>query len=392
MSDRLKFAEDVVNDLQSTGLYNEIKVIGSAQGAWIEIEGRKVLNMCSNNYLGLANDPSMRQAAIDAIEKFGVGPAAVRSIAGTMSLHEELDKKVAEFKRVEAALTLQSGFMANCAVIPALVSKGDTIISDELNHASIIDGARLSRAEIKVYKHNDMASLEEVLKGPNSGRVLVICDGVFSMDGDIARLPEVVELAERYGALTMVDDAHGEGVLGENGRGIVDHFHLHGRVDVEVGTFSKAIGTIGGFAAGSAKLIKYLKQRARPFLFSSALTPPDVAATIQAIEILTASGELVEKLWENGRYFKAGMQKLGFDIGHSETPITPVMLGEADVAGDMSRRLFAQGIFATKIGFPTVPKGKARIRVMISASHSREDLDFALEKFELVGKEMGIIK
>lgn len=392
MSDRLKFMDEVVSDLQSSGLYNEIKVIGSAQGAWIVIEGRKVLNMCSNNYLGLANDSRMRQAAIDAIEKFGVGPAAVRSIAGTMSLHEELDKKVAEFKRVEGALTLQSGFMANCAVIPALVSKGDTIVSDELNHASIIDGARLSRAEIKVYKHNDMASLEEVLKGPNSGRVLVITDGVFSMDGDIAPLPQIVEIATRYNALTMVDDAHGEGVLGEHGRGIVDHFHLHGKVDVEVGTFSKAIGTIGGFAAGSAKLVKYLKQKARPFLFSSALTPPDVAATIKAIEILTESGALVDKLWDNARYFKQGMQELGFDIGHSGTPITPVMLGEAEVAGEMSRRLFAQGIFATKIGFPTVAKGKARIRVMISASHSREDLDFALSKFKAVGTDMGIIK
>lgn len=392
MSERLRFVEDVIKDLQASGLYNEIKVIGSAQGAWIEIEGRKVLNMCSNNYLSLANDPRMRKAAIDAIEKFGVGPAAVRSIAGTMSLHEELDRKVAEFKRVEAALTLQSGFMANVAVIPALVSKGDTIVSDELNHASIIDGARLSRADIKVYKHNDLNSLEEVLKGPNSGRVLVITDGVFSMDGDIAPLPQIVEIAQRYGAMTMVDDAHGEGVLGENGRGIVDHFHLHGKVDVEVGTFSKAIGTIGGFAAGSEKLIKYLKQRARPFLFSSALTPPDVAATIKAIDILTESGELVDKLWDNARYFKKGMSELGFNIGHSETPITPVMLGEAEVAGDMSRRLFQQGIFATKIGFPTVAKGKARIRVMISASHSKDDLDFALSKFALVGREMGIIK
>lgn len=392
MSEALRFVEDVINDLQASGLYNEIKIIGSAQGAWIEIEGRKVLNMCSNNYLNLANDARMRQAAIEAIEKFGVGPAAVRSIAGTMSLHDELDRRVAEFKRVEAALTLQSGFMANVAVIPALVTKGDTIVSDELNHASIIDGARLSRAEIKVYRHNDLTSLEDVLKGPNSGRLLVITDGVFSMDGDIARLPQIVEIAKRYGAMTMVDDAHGEGVLGENGRGIVDHFHLHGQVDVEVGTFSKAIGTIGGFAAGSEKLIKYLKQRARPFLFSSALTPPDVAATIKAIDILTESGELVDRLWDNARYFKKGMSELGYNIGHSETPITPVMLGDVEVAGEMSRRLFEQGIFATKIGFPTVAKGKARIRVMISASHSKEDLDFALSKFAFVGREMGIIK
>ena len=334
----------------------------------------------------------MRQAALEAMEQFGIGPAAVRSIAGTMRLHAELDSQVASFKRVEAALTLQSGFMANLAVISALVGKDDTIVSDELNHASIIDGARLSRAEIKVYKHNDMASLESVLSGDNNGRVLVITDGVFSMDGDIAKLPQVVEIAQRYGAMTMVDDAHGEGVLGENGRGIVDHFHLHGQVDVEVGTFSKAIGTIGGFAAGSAKLIEYLRQRARPFLFSSALTPPDVAATAKAIELLTASGEPVERLWSNARYFKAGMTSLGFDIGKSETPITPVMLGEAEVAGEMSRRLFQRGVFATKIGFPTVAKGKARIRAMISASHSRDDLDFALESFAAVGREMKVIQ
>ena len=392
MSDKMSFIDETLNELRASGLYNEIKIIGSPQGAWLNIDGHRVLNMCSNNYLGLANNPELRQAAIKAIDEFGVGPAAVRSIAGTMSLHEQLDRKVAEFKRVEAALTLQSGFMANCAVIPALVSKGDTIVSDALNHASIIDGSRLSRAQIKVYEHNNMDSLEAVLKEDNSGRVLVITDGVFSMDGDIAPLPAIVELAQRYGAMTMVDDAHGEGVLGESGRGIVDHFHLHGKVDVEVGTFSKAIGTIGGFAAGSSRLIEYLKQKARPFLFSSALTPPDVAATYRAIELLMESGELVERLWENGRYFKSAMQELGFDIGLSETPITPVMLGEADVAGEMSRQLLKRGVFATKIGFPTVPKGKARIRVMISASHSREDLDFGIAQFAAVGREMGIIR
>lgn len=391
MFDKMSFIDETLNELRSSGLYNEIKVIGSPQGAWLTIEGKKVLNMCSNNYLGLANHPALREAAVKAISEFGVGPAAVRSIAGTMTLHEQLDRKVAEFKRVEAALTLQSGFMANCAVIPALVGKGDTIVSDALNHASIIDGSRLSRADIKVYDHNNMESLETVLKGPNSGRVLIITDGVFSMDGDIAPLTEIVALAERYKAMTMVDDAHGEGVLGESGRGIVDHFHLHGKVDVEVGTFSKAIGTIGGFAAGSARLIEYLKQRARPFLFSSALTPPDVAATHKAIELLMESGELVERLWDNGRYFKSAMLALGFDIGNSETPITPVMLGEAEVAGLMSKKLLERGVFATKIGFPTVAKGKARIRVMISASHSKEDLDFAIAQFAAVGKEMGII-
>jgi len=391
MSEKLRFVEDVVSDLKESGLYNDIKVIGSAQGAWIEIEGRRVLNLCSNNYLGLANDPRLCQAAREAIASFGVGPAAVRSIAGTTKLHEALDKQVAEFKRVEAALTLQSGFMANLAVIPALVGKGDTIVSDELNHASIIDGARLSRAEIKPYKHNDMSSLEAILSEIKTGRILVISDGVFSMDGDIASLPEIVALADRFGAMTMVDDAHGEGVLGESGRGIVDHFHLHGKVDVEVGTFSKAIGTIGGFAAGSASLINYLKQKARPFLFSSALTPADVASTAKAIEILTESGALVEKLWENAAYFKRGMNSLGFNIGISQTPITPVMLGDVQLASEFSRQLFQNGVFATKIGFPTVPHGKARLRAMISATHSQDDLDFALAQFALVGRSLSVI-
>ncbi len=389
---RLAYVEQILADLKEQNLYNTIRTIESPQGAWVTIEGRRVLNMCSNNYLGLANHPALREAAKKAIDEYGVGPGAVRSIAGTMTVHDMLDKAVAEFKRVEAALTLQSGFMANVAVIPALVGKGDTILSDELNHASIIDGARLSRATIKVFRHADMDHLESLLKEDNEGNVLVITDGVFSMDGDIAKLPTIVELAKRYGALTMVDDAHGEGVLGENGRGIVDHFHLHGQVDVEVGTFSKAIGTVGGFAAGSAKLIEFLKQRARPFLFSSALTPPDVMATLEAIKILTNSSELVDRLWENGRYFKAEMKKLGFDVGASETPITPVMLGEAEVAAEMSKRLFEAGVFASKISFPTVPRGKARIRVMISAAHEKADLDFALEQFSKVGRDMGLIE
>ncbi len=388
----LAFIEQAIAELKEQNLYNNIRTIESPQGAWVTIEGRKVLNMCSNNYLGLANHPALREAAKKAIDEYGVGPGAVRSIAGTMSVHEMLDKAVAEFKRVEAALTLQSGFMANLAVIPALVGRGDTIISDELNHASIIDGARLSRAKIKVFQHADMDHLEALLKEDNEGKVLIVTDGVFSMDGDIAPLPTIVELAKKYGAITMVDDAHGEGVLGESGRGIVDHFNLHGQVDIEVGTFSKAIGTVGGFAAGSAKLIEYLKQRARPFLFSSALTPPDVMATLESIKILTENSELVDRLWDNGRYFKEEMKKRGFDVGVSETPITPVMLGEAEVAAEMSKRLFENGVFASKIGFPTVPRGKARIRVMISAAHEKSDLDFALEQFTKVGREMGIIK
>lgn len=391
MKENMQYLLDTMDELKATGLYNSIRTIESAQGAWIQVDGKKVLNLCSNNYLGLANHPRMVQAAKDAIDTYGVGPAAVRSIAGTQSIHVQLDEEVARFKKVEAALTLQGGFVANQAVISPLVGKADTILSDELNHASIIDGARLSGAKIKVFRHGDMQHLEELLQGENAGRVLVITDGVFSMDGDVADLPKIVELCEKYGALSMVDDAHGEGVLGTGGRGIVDHFGLHGRCDIEIGTFSKAIGTVGGFIAGSSVLIQYLKQKARPFLFSSALPAADVAATLEAIRILSESTELVDRLWENGRFFKEGMKNLGFDTGNSATPITPIMLGEADIARKFSAKLFEKGIFAMAIGFPTVPKGKARIRVMISASHQKSDLEFALEQFEAVGKEMGII-
>jgi glycine C-acetyltransferase len=385
--------KEVIAELKEQGLYNSnIRSLSSPQGAYLVIEGEKKLNMCSNNYLGLANDERLRKAAIEAIKEYGVGPGAVRSIAGTMDLHGELEELIAKFKKAEAVITLQSGFQANTTVIPLLAGKNDTIISDELNHASIIDGVRLSGCKNKkIYKHSDMEDLERCLKEDRPGRTLIITDGVFSMDGDVAKLPEIVELAEKYDAAVMVDDAHGEGVLGKGGRGIVDHFDLHGRVDVEVGTFSKAIGTVGGCVAGSKELIEYIKQRGRPFLFSSATTPPDVAATIESFNILMESEELVNKLWNNGDYFKEKMQNLGFDIGHSETPITPVMIGEAKKASEMSKKLFEEGIFATSIGFPTVPRGKARIRVMISASHSKDDLDFAVEKFAKIGKEMGLI-
>ena len=391
MSDKMKFLDEGIASLKETGLFNHIRAIDSAQGAWLRIDGQRVLNMCSNNYLGLANHPRLVQAAKDAIDQYGVGPAAVRSIAGTQTIHEQLDAEVAKFKKVEAALTLQGGFLANQAVIPNLVGRDDIIISDELNHASIIDGARLSRAKIQVFRHGDMAHLEELLQEEVSCRRLVISDGVFSMDGDIGQMDKIVELCEKYGAISMVDDAHGEGVLGENGRGIVDHFHLHGRCDVEVGTFSKAIGTVGGFVAGSQRLIDFLKQKARPFLFSSALPAADVGATLEAFRLLGESDELVQKLWENGRFFKKGMQELGFDTGVSQTPITPVMIGEADVARKFSALLFEKGIFAMAIGFPTVPQGKARIRVMISAAHEQSDLEFALEKFAEAGHEMGLI-
>ncbi len=389
--DTLRFIDEELEGLREAGLYNEIRVLEGAQGAWVRIGGRKALNLCSNNYLGLASDRRLVEAARRAAEEYGVGPGAVRTIAGTMTIHKELERKLAAFKRTEATLVFQSGFNANLATIPALVGKGDTIYSDALNHASIIDGCRLSRAEIKVYEHNDPDSLEKLLRQEVPGRKLIVTDGVFSMDGDIAPLPEIVELAERYGAMVMVDDAHGEGVLGSHGRGIVDHFHLHGRVDVEVGTLSKALGCVGGFVAGSARLVEYLEQRARPFLFSTGLTPPDVAANIATVEILEASDELVQRLWENARHFKTKLGELGFDTGKSQTPITPVIIGEAARAAEFSRRLFERDVFAQSIGFPTVPRGTARIRVMISAIHSREDLDFAVEAFRAVGEEMGIL-
>lgn len=390
-TNKLNFIEPELNELREKGLYKNIRTIQSAQGAWVEIDGRRVLNFCSNNYLGFAADERIKVAAKAAIDKYGVGPGAVRTIAGTMTIHQELERELADFKGVEACLTVQSGYNANLCAIPALVGKEDTIVSDELNHASIIDGARLSRAKVKVYPHNDMQGLEKVLQGDLQGRVLIITDGVFSMDGDIAPLPEIVRLAKKYGAMTMVDDAHGEGVLGRSGRGIVDHFRLHGQVDVEVGTFSKALGVMGGCIAGSAAIVEYIKQKARPFTFSSALTVPDTAATLAAVRILQQSGELVERLWENARIFKAGLQKLGFDTGVTETPITPVMIGDARDSSEFSKRLFKEGIFASTIGFPLVAEGKARIRVMLSAAHSQEDLDFALDVFGKVGKDMKLI-
>jgi len=382
-----------IENLQNAGLYNRIRTIGSPQGAWLTVDGKQVLNFCSNNYLGLANHPALVAAAKKSLDEMGVGPAAVRSIAGTMTLHVELEKRLAQFKGVEAAITFQSGFTANLATIPALVGKEDVIFSDKLNHASIIDGARLSGAKIIPYEHNDVKSLEEQIKANLSQyrRALIVTDGVFSMDGDIAPLPDIYEVAKKYDILLMVDDAHGEGVLGKGGRGIVDHFGLHGKVDVEVGTMSKAFGVVGGIVAGKAVIIDWLRQRGRPFLFSSAVTVPDAAACLAAVDILEDSTQLVDKLWENAKYFKAEMKALGFNTGVSETPITPVMLGEAPLAQQFSRELFDAGVFAMAIGFPTVPQGKARIRVMISASHSHDDLDKGLEAFKNMGKKLGVI-
>lgn len=394
MSSRLDWIQEELNGLKEAGLYNNIRTMSSPQGAWLVVDGKKALNFCSNNYLGLANNPRMRKAAQEAIDKYGVGPGAVRTIAGTIDLHKELERRIAAFKGVEAAITFQSGFCANGATIPALVGKEDVIFSDELNHASIIDGARLSSARIVRFAHADVADLKMKIE-ENKGsyrRALCITDGVFSMDGDMAPLDEIYEVTSQYDVMLMVDDAHGEGVVGKGGRGIVDHFNLHGKVDIEIGTFSKAFGVMGGMVAGNAAIIEWLTQRGRPFLFSSAVPAADVAACLAAIDLLEESTELVDRLWENGRYFKAEMQKLGFDTGVSTTPITPVILGEAALAHQFSRELFEMGIFATALGFPTVPRGKARIRVMLSAAHSREDLDQALAAFATVGRKLNVIK
>lgn len=385
---------DELSNLKKSGLLTNIRTLSSPQGAWLVVDDKRVLNFCSNNYLGLANHPLLVESAKAAIDEFGVGPGAVRPIAGTMALHLELERRLAAFKGVEAAITFQSGFNANLAAIPALVSKEDVIFSDELNHASIIDGCRLSRAKVIRYAHCDADDLRvQIEKSKDAGyrRSLIITDGVFSMDGDVAPLDKLYEVAQEFDALLMVDDAHGEGVLGKGGRGIVDHYDLHGKVDVEMGTLSKAFGVVGGVIAGSQTIVDWLKQRGRPFLFSSAMTIPDVAACLASLNLLEESTELVDKLWENADYFKREMREIGFDTGVSTTPITPIMLGEAALAQDFSRRLFEEGIFAMALGFPTVPRGKARIRVMISAAHSREDLDRGLASFKSVGQELDVI-
>jgi glycine C-acetyltransferase len=393
MTTQLDWIQEEINALKEANLYNRIRTISSPQGSWLVVDGKRVLNFCSNNYLGLANHPHLVAAARDALERYGVGPAAVRTIAGTLDIHLELERRMAAFKGVEAAIVFQSGFAANTATIPALVGKEDVIFSDELNHASIIDGSRLSGARIVRYAHNNAQDLERVI-GENQGayrRALVITDGVFSMDGDIAPLDQLCEVSNRHNLMLMVDDAHGEGVLGAGGRGIVDHFHLHGKVDVEIGTLSKAFGVVGGVVAGKSIVVEWLRQRGRPFLFSSAMTAADAAACMAALDLLEESTGLFDCLWENTRYFKEQMHSLGFNTGQSVTPITPIMLGEAPLAQQFSRELFEAGVFAMALGFPTVPKGKARIRVMISAAHTREDLDQGLEIFRRVGKKLGVI-
>jgi len=425
---KLDFVTEELEKLKEAGLFINIRTIEGPQGAWITVDGKKVFNLCSNNYLGFANDPQLKSSAQKAIEMYGVGPAAVRTIAGTTTLHKELERKLALFKGVESTITFQSGFCANLAVIPVIVGEGDVVFSDELNHASIIDGCRLSKSKIVRYGHCNSKDLQAKIseeihinqrltkeakntppqsppsqggdgraENPFSGeemvrRLLIITDGVFSMEGDIAPLPEIVEIADKYGAIIMVDDAHGEGVLGRGGRGIVDHFSLHGKVDIEVGTLSKAFGVVGGYIAGSKRLTDYLAQKGRPFLFSSAVTAADVAACIAAVDSLIASDTLVKQLWQNTVFFQEKMKRIGFNLGNTKTPITPVMIGDARVAKDFSQKLFKDGIFAQAIGYPTVPMGKARIRVMLSAAHSKDDIAWAIERFEKIGKSLGILK
>lgn len=395
MADKTAYLTDQIHDLQANGLFNTIRTIESAMGGRIVVDGQPVINFCANNYLGLANHPRMLEAAKTAIDHYGIGPGAVRSIAGTMSLHRQLEERLAHFKGAEAVITLQSGFTANLATIPALVGKGDAIFSDQLNHASIIDGCRLSRAQIIAYAHNDVNDLREKIKeamaSGSYNRYLIVTDGVFSMDGDIAPLPEIYEVANEFNILLMVDDAHGEGVLGTGGRGIVDHFHLHGKVDIEVGTMSKAFGVVGGIVAGKQVIIDWIRQRGRPFLFSSAMTVPDTAACLEAVDLLEESTELVDRLWANAKRFKEAMQQLGFDTGHSQTPIVPVMLKDEKLTQTFSRKLFENGVFAMAIAYPTVALGAARIRVMNTAAHSDADIDEALGIFEKVGQELGVI-
>jgi glycine C-acetyltransferase len=391
--DPLAWIDDELQQLSSAGLRTHIRTLESPMDAWVTIDGRRLLNFCANNYLGLANHPRLRLAAKDAIDRYGIGPGAVRTIAGTTSLHVELEKRLAAFKHAEACITLQSGFTANLATIPALCGPEDVIFSDELNHASIIDACRLSRATVVRYAHNNMDDLQRCIATTQVyRRRLIVSDGVFSMDGDIASLDRLCDIAEEHGMILMVDDAHGEGVLGKGGRGIVDHFGLHGRVHVEVGTLSKAFGVVGGLVAGRKSIVDWLRQRGRPFLFSSAMTAPDVAACMEAVKILEESDELVSRLWQNAALMRQELQRMGFDTGHSQTPIIPLMLGEAPLAQAFSRRLFEYGVFAMAIGYPTVPLGKARIRVMNSAAHNQADLAQALDIFARVGRELDILR
>src|SRR5688572_22679982 len=391
-SEPLQYLADELSSLREQGLYRRLRVLDDEQRANTSVDHRSVVNLSSNNYLGLTTHPRLRQAAAEALERFGVGTGSVRPIAGTLAIHMELEERLAVFKKTEAAVVFQSGFTANAGTVSSILTRDDAIVSDELNHASIIDGARLSRATIKVFPHRDVGAARRVLEElPRQQRTLLITDGVFSMDGDLGALPELCDLADEFGCIMMVDDAHASGVFGNEGRGTVDHFGLHGRVDVQVGTLSKAIGALGGYVAGSRALIEFLYHRARPFLFSTS-HPPAVAATcIAALDVLESEPRWMQQLWDNTRFFKSGLQRLGFDTGVSESPITPVMVGDAALAMKLSDRLFAEGVFAQGIGFPTVPRDKARVRTIVRATHTRDELQFALDCFQRVGAELGIL-
>ncbi len=395
MSDvhELNYLKNQVQELKDTGVYRVLPVLEGPNEPEVVLNGNKVINLSSNNYLGFANHPKLKAASIAAVEKYGVGSGAVRTIIGNMDIHETLEQKLAAFKREEAVMVFQSGFNCNAGAIQAITNKGDLIISDELNHASIIDGVRLSRADKAVYKHSDMADLERVLKEKraNYENCLIITDGVFSMDGDIAKLPEIVALAERYHCMTYVDDAHGSGVLGESGRGTVDHFGLHGRIDFTIGTLSKAIGVIGGYVAGRKVMKEWLLHRGRPLLFSTSLPPAAVGAITEAIDLLSSTTEYTDRLWSNARFFKEKLGTLGFDIGQSETPITPVIIGDEAKTVAFSKRMLEAGVFVSPIVFPTVPKGTGRVRCMVTAAHTQEQLAHAVTIFEKVGKEMGLL-
>ncbi len=389
----LQYLKDEVQALKDQGVYRTLPILEGANEAEVILNGKKVINLSSNNYLGFANHPALKEAAIEAVKTHGVGAGAVRTIIGNMDLHEKLEEKLAAFKREEAVIAFQSGFNCNAGVIQAITSKGDLIISDELNHASIIDGVRLSKADRAVFKHSDMEDLKAVLEERRSKykNCLIITDGVFSMDGDVARLPEIVDLAEAYDCMTYVDDAHGSGVLGESGRGTVDHFGLHGRVDFSIGTLSKAIGVIGGYVAGKKVMKEWLLHRGRPLLFSTALPPAAVASIIAAVDLLTESTEYTDRLWDNARYFKEKLGALGFDTGESETPITPVMIGEEAKTVAFSNALLEAGVYVSPIVFPTVARGTGRVRCMVTAGHTKDLLDRAVETFEKIGKEMNLI-
>lgn len=396
MNEKFNFLNDEIAQLKAENRLIKLHILESEQAPVAVIDGKKVVNLTSNNYLNLTTHPKVKQAALDAVEKYGIGTAAVRTIIGTMTMHEELEKRLAKFKGAEAAILTQSGFTANTATCQCLMtSPQDVLISDELNHASIIDGGRLAKAQKKVYRHSDMAHLKEILESEEvkrARRKLLVTDGVFSMDGDVCNLPDIVELCDKHGVLTMIDDAHASGVLGEHGHGTVEHFHMQGKVDIQIGTLSKAFAAVGGYVCGPKELRDYMVSTARPFLFSSSQPPSVIASCMAGLDVIENEPERLKKLWDNTHYFKTALQKAGFDTGHSETPVTPVMVPGSAEAQAFSKRLFEEGVFALAIVFPTVGRGKERLRTIVTAGHTREDLEFAVEKFIKVGKELSVIK